>query len=485
MKKTTMTNHNNNNLIPEYILNMMMKDKKVRREIVRENFMMFFHFYFSHYIKYPTADFHKEIMHHLNQDKEDLYVISFRNSAKSTIITTAFPIWALFGTLQKRFILIICQTKEQARLHMASLKQELESNTLLKKDLGPFKEESNEWNAGSLKFSHSGAKIMIASPEQSIRGIRNSESRPDLILLDDVEDIASTKTRDSRNKLYQWFKGELIPAGDRNTRLVMVGNLLHEDSLLQRIKQEIDDEVINGKFMFIPLLKSDGTSTWPGKYPTQQDILNEEKKIGNDIAWRREFLLEIVPSDEQVIQREWIKRYDELPTSNISGIRIAIDLAFSEKETADYTAIICCITVGYGQNMKTYIMPEFIFNERMNAPRTIDKCKELDLIFREKYPVYPDFYVESVGAQKGIVQIMQQAGLDAEEVPSTVDKRARLNFASILVQNERILFPQQGSEILEDQIVNFGIEKYDDLADALSILARSIVDDPKPFIGIA
>jgi hypothetical protein len=38
------------------------------------------------------------------------------------------------------------------------------------------------------------------------------------------------------------FYGEVIPAGDRNTRLIIVGNLLHEDSLLMRIKEEIENK---------------------------------------------------------------------------------------------------------------------------------------------------------------------------------------------------------------------------------------------------
>ncbi|MCC6520578.1 hypothetical protein IT403_01145, partial [Candidatus Nomurabacteria bacterium] len=84
---------------------------------------------------------------------------------------------------------------------------------MLKKDLGPFQEESDEWGSYSLVFNKSGARITVASTEQSIRGSRHNEHRPDLIICDDVEDVQSTKTREGRDKTYQWLYGEVIPAG--------------------------------------------------------------------------------------------------------------------------------------------------------------------------------------------------------------------------------------------------------------------------------
>lgn len=71
--------------------------------------------------------------------------MSFRGSAKSTIMTVSYPIWAIIGKLQKKFIVILSQTQYQARLHLANIKAELESNELLKQDLGPFYEVNEEW----------------------------------------------------------------------------------------------------------------------------------------------------------------------------------------------------------------------------------------------------------------------------------------------------------------------------------------------------
>src|SRR4029077_1827283 len=104
-----------------------------------------------------------------------------------------------------------------------------------------FQEENDEWGSVSLVFSKLNARITAASSEQSIRGLRHNQHRPDLIVGDDLEDMASVKTKEGRQKTYQWFTGEAIPAGDKNTRTIIVGNLLHEDSLLMHLKRNIDE----------------------------------------------------------------------------------------------------------------------------------------------------------------------------------------------------------------------------------------------------
>ena len=55
------------------------------------------------------------------------------------------------------------------------------------------------------------------------------------------------------------------------------------------------------------------------------------------------------------------------------------------------------------------------------------------------------------------------------------DKRSRLALTSHLVQNGTILFPKKGAELLISQMIGFSVEKYDDLADAFSLLINKII----------
>lgn len=470
----------------------MIKDKKVRVAITKESHLYFFHLYFAHYVTFPTAKFQKEIFTLTEDaDEENFFVVAFRGSSKSTILTTSYPIWSILGRPQKKFVLILCQTQAQAKQHMMNLRAELERNTLLKNDLGPFREEHNEWGSSSLVFSNSNARITAASSEQSIRGLRHNQYRPDLIIGDDIEDLASTKTREGRNKTYQWFTGEVIPAGDRNTRIVVIGNLLHEDSLLMRLKDDIENKRIDGVFREYPLVRGEEI-LWPGKYPTRDDVEKERRQAGNEYAWQREYLLHIVPDEEQAIHREWIQYYDGLPQGELDcqgypkhrEVRIGVDLAISKRDTADYTAMVPALLYGEGKGMRIYILPNIV-NRRMTFPETVETCKVLYESFKENGKK-PNFVIEDVAYQKSLPQQLENEGLRGVKTtrPGNQDKRTRLVLTAHLIKAGKILFPREGADALINQIVHFGVEKHDDMADAFSIVIHSAVEEPPRVVRI-
>jgi len=463
----------------------MIKDRKVRIAITRESHWYFFHFYFAHYVTCPTADFQRDMIALTeNESVKNLFIVAFRGSGKSTIITTSYPLWAILGKQQKKFILILGQTRNQAKQHMMNLKRELESNDLLKSDLGPFQEESDEWGTTSLVFSRYNARITAASTEQGVRGLRHNQHRPDLIIGDDVEDLNSTRTYESRNKTYDWLTGEVIPAGDKNTRLIIVGNLLHEDSLLMRIREAITENRMDGIFKFIPLLNDEDCIMWPGKYPTMEDIEIEKRRAGNEHAWQREYMLKILPTEDQVIHREWIHFYDELPPLDNKDYRYTaagVDLAISEKETADYTAIVAAQVCGWRNNWKIYILPNSV-NRRITFPDLIEFCKDYSVRVLHGGKLF----IENVMFQAALPQMLLKDGYQVQGVPVHGDKRSRLAMTSPLIQNGTVLFPRKGAENLIQQLVGFGVEKHDDLVDAFSMLLSEIIKEgSKPrFVSI-
>lgn len=103
-------------IIPNILVNKMIKDRLVRTSITKDSFLYFFHFYYAHYVKYETADFQKEIMHHLEKSPtEDLFVVAFRGSGKSTMVTTAYPIWAILGKQQKKVLRYFLSNKSSSQ----------------------------------------------------------------------------------------------------------------------------------------------------------------------------------------------------------------------------------------------------------------------------------------------------------------------------------------------------------------------------------
>ncbi len=472
--------NNNPNPIPEEMFQSLAKDKVIRRQVMQGSFNYFFHFYFAHYVLFPTATFQKDLIAKVeNQPDENLFIVAFRGSGKSTIITTAYPIWSILGQQQKKFVVIFCQTRVQAKQHMMNIRNELENNLLLKNDLGPFSESSDEWGSHSIVFSNTQARITVASSEQSIRGMRHHQHRPDLFICDDVEDVASTKTREGRNKTHKWLTGDVIPAGDQNTRLIVVGNLLHEDSLLMRLRERALKNEIDGTFMSCALITKDNKSAWPGKFPTLASIEKERKKIGDDIAWQREYLLNIIPDEDQVIHPDWLCCYhaDKLPPRSSKAYRATytgVDLAISQKDTADCTAMVTARIFGRNEALRIFIEPHLI-NKRLTFPQQVELMKQHSNIHLNGSS--DELIVESVAYQDALPQMLDSQGVRAISVKPKSDKRTRLALTSSMIQKGTVLFPDTGCEHLIEQMIGFGVEKHDDLADAFSILIHKIVEE--------
>ena len=465
-----------NNILTPNLTERMFKDHSIRIAITRKSHLFFFYFYFAHYVKYETAQFQKEIFHLSEQaDIKNLFVVAFRGSAKSTILTMSYPIWSILGEQEKKFVLILCRTRTQAKQHMMNLKRELESNQLLQNDLGPFQEESDEWGSSSLVFSNLNARITAASSEQSIRGIRHNQYRPDVIVCDDVEDLASVKTRESRQKTYQWLTSEIIPAGDRNTRLVIVGNLLHEDSLIMQLKSDVEEKRINGVFKAYPLFDKNNVIAWPGKYPDTKAVDEEKLKSGNNIAWQREYLLRIVSDTDRVVHPEWIQYYDpeELPRDDRYINYIGVDLAISEKSGADCTAIVTLKIHSHGDKKRAYVVP-YPFNRRITFPEQVNQIKLIATSKREM-DCYPRIFIEKVAYQEALIQQLKSGGLHVEGVSPHGDKRERLALTTSAIKEGLVIFPKKGAEELITQLIGFGAEKHDDLADAFSIAVNQFI----------
>jgi len=455
-------------------IEIILDNPILRAELARNSHEFFFSFYFPHYIKYPSAPFHKDIFTLTEDDKiKSAVIIAFRGSAKSTIMTLSYPLWSIMGNQQKKFIIIIGRTQQQARLHFINIKQELESNQLLKNDLGPFQESDAIWNAFTLEIPKYGACITTVSLEQPIRGMRYKEHRPDLIICDDIEDLSSVKTKEGRDKVFRLITGEVIPAGEKNTKTIFIGNLLHEDNLLMRLKDLIDKNEYDGVFKYIPIIDENNKITWPGKYPSMNEINVEKKKTGSELAFQREYMLTIIADEDRIIQRPWIQYYDSLPKENPQFICVGVDLAISQKSTADFTAIVTAYVYGSRENTKIYILPNPI-NNRLNFRDTIERIK----LLHDNYNAFciARFYIEDVGYQASAIEQLINEGYHVE--PFKVqgqDKSTRLAIISNSVQDGKVLFPKEGAKDLIQQLVNFGIEKHDDLADAFAMAVNKSI----------
>jgi predicted phage terminase large subunit-like protein len=196
-------------------------------------------------------------------------------------------------------------------------------------------------------------------------------------------------------------------------------------------------------------------------------------RIGNDKAWAQEFLLRIVSDHERVVHPEWI-HYGEAPQAIVvnkyRGTFIGIDPAISDNKRAACTAMVAIKVFGWGESMRIYVEP-YPVNERIGFPTILERAKYLSDHYGKA-----KIYVEDVGFQRGVVQVLEQLRYPVQGIRPQGDKRARLAAISHHIKNGIIQFAPRGNEELVMQVVNFGSESFMDLVDALSMVVTEVVN---------
>lgn len=461
------------------IWELIKSDRVIRKRLSYLDFSWFFHLMLSNYVKYETAPFQINMMRIAQDPAIKIAVITaFRGSGKSSFFTLALPLWAIFGIFQYKYIAIICQNQARAQQALMNIRRELEENKLLISDIGPFIDKSNVWNNDTIELTRFGARISVFSINESIRSLRYRESRPQLIICDDLEDTQSSRMIEARDSLWHVIKSEIIPSGDLGTRNFFIGNLVHEDSIMMRFKKQITEGEIDGVYCEYPIMDNNGQILWPGKFHSVEDINKLRRIIGSDIDFLREYMLKIVPSVDQVILKEWIHRYrkNELPPDDeLEYILVSIDPAISMNDSACNTGIVVLRKyLRETGRLEIYVDPYFV-NKKMNLDDAITELKNIQRAFSD-YTV--EFIVEGAGMQGGYAEALQRERIPAEVIKiGGQDKHARLMNVSMVIKNHTF-FAETGNEDIINQVIYFDAGKYMDLLDALTLgLKRISMDD--------
>ncbi|MGE9986290.1 phage terminase large subunit [Desulfovibrio sp. SGI.169] len=157
-----------------------------------------------------------------------------RGEAKTTFVDVFFLLWCVV-TGRKRYILIIADALEQAASFLEAVKVELESNPRLMADFGAHCGVGRVWNVGAI-ITAQNVKIQAFGAGKRMRGLRHGPHRPDLALLDDLENDENVRSPEQRDKLESWLLRTVLSLGpaDDSMDVVYIGTILHYDSVLAR-----------------------------------------------------------------------------------------------------------------------------------------------------------------------------------------------------------------------------------------------------------
>lgn len=435
----------------------------------RENIHLFGWFIARPYFPLETPPFHKEILD-LISDKNNrrIGVIAPRGHAKSTTVDMTYPLWA--GCFeQEEFIVIISDTYTQAAEFINALKDEFEHNPKIKWLFGDMK--GDDWQDGEFVLSN-GIKYAAKGSGMKIRGIRHRHTRPTLMIFDDIENDENIKSAEQRQKLYHWFTKAAIPALARGGRAVVIGTILHFDSLVNKVmKQQDVFKSWQTRVFYAITTEEDGTerALWPEhrsleKLRAMRDDPGDQDFIGS-ITFAQEYQHKPFSEEDAIIQPDWIKECEpsQVPDKHTRLARVlTIDPAASERQTADFTAMIVADLYTDGN---VYIRA--IRNQRTSPSVTADTVRELDEIYKPQV----------IGIEKGALGLVFRdllEGLPVIGLEPDKDKVRRLLAVSRFFEAGRVYTVKniQNGQAFREQLIEFPKGTHDDMVDAAAYAVR-------------
>ncbi|MGB9660670.1 MAG: hypothetical protein ACPL5F_01460 [Moorellaceae bacterium] len=343
----------------------------LRRELAKANREFFARYYFPHYFEAPTPEWHFELdkivdeaMATAGQGRKGAVILAPRGHAKSTRLTFLRVIHEALFNDSIQFILVISDTGTQTEKMITAIKTEFELNEKLREDFGDLVGERywpvQQWNNTNLtlcwplesgKATRTGRPIigrtkLIAgrSAGSSLRGLKHRAARPNLIILDDVENREAVESPTQREKLRTWFWSDVVPMLAPGGVIVVIGTVLHYDCLLEHLAKS--DMFRCVRFQAI---KEDGSPLWPERFPLEE-LENLRQSMGT-LLFNQEFMNIPISGEVQVFPPEnfsWYTgrevAYDEEKGWLFRGepltVYLGVDPAIGSKEQNDETALV-------------------------------------------------------------------------------------------------------------------------------------------------
>lgn len=454
---------------------------------------------FQDHVTRPFSPVHKEIFKVLDDESIRLAAIAApRGFGKTTLIGLCYPARkSLFR--QCKYIVYVSSTQTEAGAKLKTFAQEITTNELLKSMFGNLKGAKWAEEKGELVLCDDQGDfcfIQAKGAGSQIRGLKWGRHRPDLIIIDDLEDKEGVENDDTRKKLKEWFFGDVLgaldQAEDSKCRLIVIGTVLHEDSLLANLideKEELDPDTLEidaeaaaqfrkrEMFHTVRLEACDDNlhSIWP-EYMSDASIRAKYKayeRRGELDIFYREYRNIVIAKEKATFQDKFFRRYGEhgkwFKDEVAAGLEtvVIVDPAKTVNKEAAKTAIIA---VGLNTSLPGIFLRDVI-NENLTP----------DQIFQEACDMADRFNTSVIGfdvtglnnfATYPFEQFISTRGKHYElvELKLTKDKDERIACLAPFYRMY-VMYHNEAPHVcgpIEAQLMSFPRSKFKDVMDCLA-----------------
>jgi predicted phage terminase large subunit-like protein len=469
----------------------------------------------------PYSGMHKEIFTLLlqmtKQRKGRLAIAAPRGHAKSTIVSLVYVLWCVLYSKEK-LVLIASNTITQAMALLKDIKDQLKKNPLIVSDFPEVccAKKPKPWRDSRIQLPN-GTMIRVYGVGQNPRGIKNDKDRPGLIIADDLENEEQAQSEEQRDKLCSWFKRTLLNTGHPYTNVVVIGTVLHQDSLLaalvdrdrspgwkgrkyKAIERFSDNPQLWEKWSSIYCRREEYEGNTGPKAAKLYFEANREKMLeGTEVLWPEwESYYELMvmresegtrsfqsekqnePIDpQQCIFKEedfvfWDDDYRDIQhliqSINSRGYFYgACDPSMGKSTRGDYTAIVILL-LDDDREINYVIAADLL---HCSPSQTIDRITEYAKMYE-----FEKFAIESNNFQELMVDDLEKRivargrRLPIHKITSRSNKQSRIASLEPYIKQGNIRFCRKHRQLL-NQLTQFPLAKNDDGPDALEMAIQA------------
>jgi predicted phage terminase large subunit-like protein len=456
-----------------------------RKSKAEQDPLYFCRAYLPHYFNHPPAAFHRELINYLEKEVQKktsdtlaggkrggdsavcpVVIAAPREFAKTTVCSFGYVLHQIcFG--KRRFIIIGSDTEDLASDITGYIFLELLYNERIRQDFGELIKGS-----GSVDdfITVNDIRVKARGRGQRLRGLKHRQWRPDLVILDDLENDLNVRNPAIVRQILEWITSAVYPSMEATGNLLIIGTILRRGSALDVMLKSEDEPYCHFSRHTYRAITDEGKSLWEARHPLSS-LLRQKQLMGTS-AFNQEKMNEPV-HEAGVFRQEWIRYYhpDSLRDKKLIVLGF-FDPSLECGASSDYKAFL---TIGLAvEEMVFYVMDAFIQKITLeNTLRTItNRFKEYghnvigveDNLFQRL--LLTEF--DRLGKETGL-------SIPVKGVTNRAAKEARIISMSPLLERGKIRFirGQSDQELLIEQLLYFPSKTFnDDGPDALEGCVR-------------
>lgn len=428
-------------------------------------------FYPNRFHRPFSSQIHQPIFSKLDNAKSQKVAIAApRGTGKTSIFTLAYPSRRICFQ-DAHNILIISDNQSHAIRQTETLKRHLTTNPQITKVFGDLKPSGDTTFSKEQWITSSNISVQPLGAGQQLRGQLHEDFRPDLVIVDDLEDKEGVRNQERRDILKEFVLEDILgmfDLADKNWKLCVIGTILHEDSLLNTLIT--DPAYSDWDSVRLELCDDDYVSNWPEYMSGSdcRDLAESFRKKGKLDSFYREYRNLPIATEDAMFTTDMFQYYEEadLNQNHIESF-VMIDPAKTTGKRSAYTAIIG-LSMDY-MSSKVYVRK--LVMERLKPDEIVDAAFEtaqtigartigIEVTGLNEFAIHP--FRDAMSRYRTFYELV--------ELKARGHKRDRVAALGWYYRNKLVWHNNDECGPLEEQLLLYPRSKYWDLMDALAYL---------------